>query len=76
MISRLDVSTLTTWPGSVTAVDAREALLDRASRRRSGRRPSWTVTPNVVTSPGRCASFWTVASGSTAPMSSKWLPEW
>ena len=75
MISRLDVSTLTTWPGSVTAATPGKRF-STACATSFGRRPSWTVMPKVVTSPGRRASFWTTGSGSTAPMSSKWLPEW
>ena len=75
MISRLDVSTLTTCPGSVTAVVPGKRCSTSLAMSR-GRRPSWMVTPNVVTSPGRAASLWTTGSGRTAPMSSKWLPEW
>ena len=54
---------------------AREALLDAL---RHVRRTTAELDGDaeVVTSPGRCASFWTTCSGSTAPMSSKRLPEW
>ena len=62
MISRLEVSTFTAWPGSVTAVTPpkRRSIAAATS---CGRQPSFTVTPIVVTSRGRRASAWTVGSG-------------
>ena len=50
MMRRLDVSTLTTAPGSVTATALGRFSTSFATS--AGRRPSVTVTPNVVTSPG------------------------
>ena len=64
MIRRLEVSTLTTAPGSVTAT-APGTCFSTSFATSAGRRPSVTVTPNVVTSPGLDAIDCTVVSGST-----------
>ena len=75
MIRRLDVSTLTACPGSVTAVTPpkRRSIAAATSL---GRQPSFTVIPMVVTSRGRLASACTVGSGNTTPLSTKRSPEW
>ena len=72
--SRLDVSTLTAWPGSAIAEMPKRSAIRSATGR--GLRPSLTVTAIVVTSPGRRARRCTSGSGSTAPASSNRSPLW
>ena len=75
MITRLDVSILTTWPGSVTAVVPGKSCSSRRATSR-GLAPSETATEIVVTSPGRPARRCTTPNGSTIPPSSNGSPVW
>ena len=74
MMRRDDVSTFTACPGSTTAVIP--YFFSRRVATVCGRCPGSAMTPMLVTSPGRFASAWTVASGSTMLLSSKRSPLW
>ncbi len=75
MISRLDVSTFTAWPGSVTAVVPAKRRCNRAAVALI-EYPGLTTTPTEVISFARPASRCTSAIGSTMPRSSNRSPEW
>ena len=75
MISRLEVSTLTAWPGSTIALIPGNRDSSRFATA-FGVSPSSTITASVVTSCGRCAICCTTFSGRTIPRSTKALPLW